>query len=98
MEIVGKLKEIKEVKEISENFRVQRVIVDLSIFDRYTGELQENFAEIQFSNKVIETLSAFKVGDMVKVHFYIKGAYVKSKASDDIIFVQNVVGYKIEKK
>jgi hypothetical protein len=98
MEIVGKIKEIKEVKVVSENFKCQKCILDLSVYDRYTGELQENFAEIQVNNKNVDELANFKVGEMVKVKFYVNGRYSVNETTGQELFFQNLICWKIEKK
>lgn len=99
MELIGRIQEVKEINIVNEKFSCQKFILNISVFDRYSGKLlNENYAEMQVNNKVINNLGEFKENDLVVVHFFINGRYVTDKDTGEIKFFQNLTAWKIELK
>lgn len=96
MQIKGKIKEIKEVRQITENFKTQNFVLDLTRYNPDTGEEYENYAEFQVNNEKCD-LSNLKVEDRVTVDFNVQGRYFEKKDGSGIAFAQNLIAYKITK-
>lgn len=95
MDIIGKLHSIDNEVQITENFRKQMFILDLTRYNQDTGEVYENYSELQINNGRID-LSGFSLGQKVKVTFFISGRYYDKKDGSGKGFFQNLIAASIE--
>lgn len=95
MDIIGKIHSISDPVQITERFSKQNFIIDLSRFSQETGELYENFAEMQINNNKVD-MSTFEVGQKVKVIYFISGRFWEKKDGSGYGFFQNLICTAVE--
>lgn len=59
------------------------------------GEVFENYPSFEFAGKHVDDPTAFKVGDIVTVSFFVQGNRYKKENQPEKFF-NTIVGYKIE--
>lgn len=80
-----------------EPYRKRTLILDASRFDPYTGEKGgDNPVVIEFSNKRVDELDKFRVGDLVDVQFVVQGRKYTDKATQEEKFFTSLVGLGVE--
>lgn len=95
LEITGKLSEIFLTLQISERFRKREFILDIT--EESNGNTYPNFAKFQASQNKCDVLDSYKVGEMVKVHFNIRGNNVTSQKDGKTYNITNLDVWKIER-
>lgn len=96
MDITGKFKKASEIKTFESGYQVQEFYVDCSRYNSFTGELIENLLKFQVGGQKIDLLQDLNKGDLVKVHFSLKGRlYDKPDGSGKAHF-QVAEVYKID--
>lgn len=95
MDIIGKIHSIDEPVQITERFTKQTFILDLSRFNQDTGELYENYAELQVNNNKVD-LDMFSSGQKVKATFFVSGRFWEKKDGSGTAFFQNLICTDIE--
>lgn len=96
MEIYGTIISRTEVEQKTENFRVQKFILDASYWDNISGKMYENTLEFQVSGNSIENLAAISDNSRVKVFFSPKGKEVEKKDDSGKFIAQNLNAWKFE--
>lgn len=97
LEIIGKIKEIGNIVSIptknGQTFDKRDLVLDCSLYDRYTGDKRENFVKFEFGGTKCHVLDSFKVGDIVNVAFVLKGDYYTPKGETEQKLIMHIVGY-----
>ncbi|HCR75831.1 MAG TPA: hypothetical protein DIW37_05400 [Chryseobacterium sp.] len=96
MEIYGTIIRRTEVEQKTENFRVQKFILDASYRDNTSGQMYENTLEFQVSGNSIEKLAAISDNSRVKVFFSPQGKEVEKKDGSGKFIAQNLNAWKFE--
>lgn len=74
-------------------FSKRNIVLDCTRYDAITGEKGfENFPSFDFYNDKCIELEAFKVGQVVSIHFDVVGVYYQPQDK----YITNVKAYKIE--
>jgi hypothetical protein len=96
MEIYGTIISRTEAEQKTENFTVQKFILDASYMNNQTGQMNENTLEFQVTGNTIEKLSAVADGSRVKVFFSPQGRIVDKKDGTGKFIAQNLNAWKFE--
>lgn len=96
MDITGKFKKASEIKTFESGYQVQEFYVDCSRYNSFTGELIENLLKFQVGGQKIDLLQDLNKGDLVKVHFNLKGKLYDKQDGSGKAHFQVAEVYKIE--
>lgn len=91
-----KIGQTVNVSKTGKEFLKRELVLDASRYDQFTGEKQENYVTLSFTQKRCEELNGFKQGDLVEVSFILNGR--KFEKDGQTRYLTDVVGYKIERK
>lgn len=96
--IIGKILSIGEKVNVSKTgeFFKRELILDISRYDKFTGEKKENYASISFKQKHCDDLNGFNVGDMVEVAFTFDGH--KWEKDGTTVYFNDISGYSIKSR
>lgn len=100
-EIIGRVYSIGATRSIqskdgSKAFSTRELILDCTRYDSITGaKMFENYPQLEFSNDRCAELDKFKVGDVVKVFFDLRGSRYTDSSGQTKHFTK-VQGYRIE--
>lgn len=96
MEIFGTIISRTEVEQKTENFKVQKFILDASYINNQTGQKNENTLEFQCSGNSIDKLAAVPDQSRVKVFFNPQGRVVDKRDGTGKFVAQNLNAWKFE--
>ena len=71
LSVTGKLLHIGDVEVVSEKFSKRTIVLDLS--EEYNGTRYDNPVPFVLTQKKLELVNGFKVGQEVTLHFNLKG-------------------------
>lgn len=96
--VIGKILTIGDTVNVSKTgeFLKRELVLDLSRYDRYTGEPLPNYAAMNFYGKNCELLEGYKEGELVEITFALKGREWESGGIKK--YITEVEGYKVERK
>jgi hypothetical protein len=94
MEITGKLHSISKLRQVTPTFSVQEFILDTSSYNQETGDLIQNYAQFQINNQRV-SLDGLKVGQKLKISFYIKGKLYEKKDGSGLGLFQSLTCFKL---
>ena len=89
LETTGKLIEIYPTQEINDRFKKREFVVEVGENAQYP-----NYAKFQLVQNKCEDINAFKVGDMVKISFDIRGG--KWEKDGRVNYITNLQAWRIE--
>lgn len=98
-EIRGKILEIHPTENIQTKdgkfFQKRTLVLDASIYNQHTGERIVNTPALEFSSSRCGILDNYKVGDLVKVSYNLRGRRV-TNADGSYRYMTNVNAYAVE--
>lgn len=89
-EISGSLYSIGSVEKVTDSFSKVLVVV-------YTDEQYPQKIAIEFVNKKIDLLKNFRVGQIVKINYNLRGREWTDKNTGELRYFNTVQGWRIEK-
>ena len=92
LQITGKLIVINPTQQVSEKFKKREFVMET--YEDVNGQTYTNFAKMQAVQAKCDVLDKYKVGDMVTVHFNIKGN--KWEKDGKVNYISNLDMWKIE--
>jgi Domain of unknown function (DUF3127) len=93
LELKGKIVEIAPAIQVTDKFKKREFIIDIT--EDVNGQSYPNFAKLQASQNKCEVLDSYKVGDIVKVQFNVRGQKVEKDGK--INYYTNLDAWKIER-
>ena len=101
-QITGKIHAIAPTRQIASKnggqpFFRREVILDCSTYDRYNGNLRQNFLPIEFGGNHCSDLDQYRVGDMVCISYDLQGNLYQDKQTGEPKCFSHIVGWKIER-
>ena len=93
LELTGKIVEITPTVQVSERFKKREFSLDIT--EEVNGQSFPNFAKLQVSQNKCEVLDGYKVGEIVKVQFNVRGSRVEKDGK--VNYYTNLDAWKIEK-
>ena len=98
-EIRGRIIEIHPTESLQTNdgkfFQKRTLVLDASIYNQHTGERIVNTPALEFSSSRCGILDNYKVGDLVKVSYNLRGRRV-TNADGSYRYMTNVNAYAVE--
>lgn len=98
-EIRGKILEIHPTENLQTKdgkfFQKRTLVIDASIYNQHTGERIVNTPALEFSSSRCGILDNYKVGDIVKVSYNLRGRRV-TNADGSYRYMTNVNAYAVE--
>ena len=98
-EIRGRILEIHPTENIQTKdgkfFQKRTLVLDASIYNQHTGERVVNTPALEFSSSRCGILDNYKVGDLVKVSYNLRGRRV-TNADGSYRYMTNVNAYAVE--
>lgn len=93
LEIIGKLIEIYPTQQVSERFKKREMVMDIT--EEVNGNSYPNFAKLQVSQNKCEVLDGYKIGEVVKVQFNVRGTRVEKDGK--VNYYTNLDAWRIER-
>lgn len=92
LEVKGKLIEKYDTQQVSDKFKKREFVLELE--EMIGGNLYTNYAKFQLVQNKCDILNPFNIGQLVKVHFNIKGnRWTKDNKTS---YVTNLDVWKVE--
>lgn len=88
LKIKGKVYKINPREQKTETFTVQTVILDCT--ETVNGQTYTNYVQVQFANRNCDLVNGMQVGQMVTIHFDLRGQLWQDKC------ITNLNGWKVE--
>ena len=101
-QITGKIHAIGQTRQIAPKnggnpFFRRELILDCSTYDRFNGNLRQNFVSLEFGGNRCSDLDQYRVGDMACVSFALQGMLYQDKQTGETKCFTHIEGYKIER-
>lgn len=93
LELTGKLIEIYPTMQVSERYKKRELVLDIT--EESNGQSFPNVAKLQVSQNKCDVLDSYKVGEIVKVQFNVRGS--KFEKDGKVNYFTNLDVWKIEK-
>lgn len=93
LELTGKIVEIYPTMQISERFKKREIVLDIT--EEVNGQSFPNFAKLQVSQNKCEVLDGYKVGEVVKIQFNVRGSKVDKDGKAN--YYTNLDAWRIER-
>ena len=101
-QITGKIHAIGQTRQIAPKnggnpFFRRELILDCSTYDRFNGNLRQNFVSLEFGGNRCSDLDQYRVGDMACVSFALQGMLYQDRNTGETKCFTHIEGYKIER-
>ena len=101
LQVTGIIERIGDIipipsKDGQRTFNKRDLFLDLTTYDRYTGEPRANHVAMEFSGNRCTALDGFNVGDRITVSFVLSGSNYTSSTGEQKNFTR-IVGYEVAK-
>jgi len=93
LELTGKIVEITPTQQVSERFKKREFSLDIT--EEVNGQSFPNFAKLQVSQNKCEVLDGYKIGEVVKVQFNVRGSRVEKDGK--VNYYTNLDAWRIER-
>lgn len=93
LKIEGKLLVKYDTAQVNDRFKKREFVVE--IYDEVNGQTYTNYGKFQAVQTKCEVLDKFNEGDMITVHFNLKGN--RWEKDGKVNFISNLDAWKIEK-
>jgi hypothetical protein len=77
-----------QTKDGTTTFKKREIVLDCSLFDRYTGEKNVNTPLLEFVGSKCDLIDNFRPGDLVDVSFDVQGSSYRSADGKEHIFTR----------
>jgi len=91
-EMTGKLIAVNDTQQVNERFKKREFVLETS--EEINGNVYTNYAKMQLVQNKCEIIDNYKIGDLVKVNFNIKGN--KWERDGNVNYITNLDAWRIE--
>ena len=93
-DVTGKLIEKYDAQQITDSFKKREFVVECP--KEISGNVYQDYLKFQLTQDRVSLIDSMNVGDMVKVHFNLRGSKYTSKKDGSTGYITNLEAWRLE--
>ena len=93
-DVTGKLIEKYDVQQITDSFKKREFVVECP--KEISGNVYQDYLKFQLTQDRVSLIDTMNVGDMIKVHFNLRGSKYTSKKDGSTGYITNLEAWRLE--